>query len=198
MISYPMSKCFMPMNSKLICLLILFALHSSSLAQGKVIPPGKSFRSPDKSKSVKLLDYDGVYHYVIKDEMTGKVCTFKDLYNPVFAMVWSADSQSIFVVEHVAKGSLVQILHLANERWTLYSIGDPEPRFHESTILDWRITPAQITLTSRITPRKANGRIYECYVGTYDVDPSTGKTSNFRKKPLKFDECLQLKSKFEP
>ena len=184
------------MKSKVICLLIFFAWHLSSFAQGAIIPPGKSFLSPDKSKSVKLLDYDRVYHYAITDKNTGKVCIFEDSYNPVFAIVWSADSRSIFVVEHVAKGSLVQILHLTNDHWKLYSIGDPEPRFHDSTILDWRIKPTVITIICKMMIEKGNGRVYECYVGTFDVDPSTGKTSNLRKKHLNFDDCLQLKSKF--
>jgi len=147
---------------------------------------------------VKLLDYDRVYHYVITDKNTGKVCVLENLYNPVFAIVWSADSRSIYVVEHVAKGSLVQILHLTGDHWNQYSIGDPEPRFHDSTILDWRIKPTGITIISKITLEKENERIYECYVGTFDVDPSTGKTSNLRKKHLNFENCLQLESKFDP
>jgi hypothetical protein len=186
------------MKSNVMWLLVFFAWHLSSFAHGAVIPPGKSFLSPDKSKSVKLLDYDGVYHYAITDKKTGKVSVLEDLFNPVFAIVWSADSRSIFVVEHVAKGSMVQILHLVDDHWNKYSVGDPEPRFHDSTILDWIIKPTVITITSKITLEKGNGRPYECYIGTYDVDPSTGKTSNLRKKHLNLEECLQLKSKFDP
>jgi len=185
------------MKFKLACLLLV-AWCLSSFARGIIIPPGRVFFSPDKSKSVKLLDYDREYHYAITDEKTGKVSILEDRYAPVFAIAWSPDSRSIFVVAHVARGVLVQVLHLANNQWNTYTIDVPEQQSHESTVIDWSIKPTVLTLVCKVGLQKENGEFYAYYEGTFDIDPSTGKTSNLRKRHLTLEDFLKLKSKFVP
>ena len=175
----------------------MLSLPLNAVAQG-VVATGRVFASPDASKSVNLLDYDREYHYAITDEKTGKVSILEDEYNPVFAIAWSSDSRSFFVVAHVARGVLVQILHLTNNRWSKYTIDVPERQSHESTVIDWRIEQAVITLICKVGLQKENGQYYACYEGTFDVDPTTGKTSNLRKRDLTLDDCRKLKSKFVP
>jgi hypothetical protein len=180
-----------------ICL-ALIPCGLSHFAEAAVVQPGKVFVSPDKSKSVRLLYYDREYRYAVTDEKSGKTTTLEAEYAPVFAVAWSLDSRSIFILAHVARGSLVQILHLGKNGWNKYTIDVPEPQSHESTVIDWNIRPTLLTLVCKVGLQKANGEFYACYEGTFNVDPLSGATSNLRKRQLTAEDCLKVKSKFEP
>lgn len=177
--------------------LFFIACAGTSFAQS-IVPTGKVFSSPDGSKSVELADFEGEYRYRITDEQTGTTSVLNDEYNPVFAIVWSRDSKSIFIAAHVARGVLVQILHLNNNQWDKFTIDVPEKQSHESTVLDWNIKAGMLTLVCKVTLQEENGKPYECYEGTFNVDPATGETSDLRKRVLTTEECCELKSKFVP
>jgi WD40 repeat protein len=177
--------------------LLCCALALLSFATAGVGPPGSVFLSPDNRRFVKLLYYDRDYHYAITDRKTGKVTVLEAEYSPIFAISWSPDSQSIFAVAHVARGSVVQILHLHSGQWNKYTIDAPEQQSHESMVIDWSIQPSVLTTVCNVGLQKENGEFYACYENTFDVDPSTGATSNIRKRIKTFDECSKLKSKFE-
>ncbi len=177
---------------------LLFAIWPLAGLAQCIIPPEKVFVSLDGSKSIKLLYFDRVLHYSITDEKTGKVSILEDPFGPVFAIAWSHDSKSVYVVEHVARGILVQILHLAKNGWKQYTIGGPETRDSESMVLDWKIQRDYLTLVCKVGLERANGTFYAFYVGTFDVNPSTGEISNLKKKPITYEEALNLKSKFPP
>jgi hypothetical protein len=186
------------MITKLVSLLLV-VLSLSSFADEKsiTIPANKAFVSPDKSKSIKLLERDRMYYYAIKDEGDGKTSMLDANFTPVFAIAWSLDSKSIFVVVHVAKGAIVEILHLTGDQWKKYTINVPEERFHESIVLDWNIESTLLHLVCKVGLEKDNGQFYEYYKVTFDVDPSTGKTSNLKKRSITAQECFELKSKFD-
>ena len=187
-----------PNNMNYLCACLLFvSCVGTSFAQ-TIVPIGKVFPSPDGSKSVELADFDREYHYRITDKQTGTTSVLEDEYNPVFAIEWSQDSKSIFIAAHVARGVLVQILHWNNNQWDKFTIDVPEKQSHESTVLDWNIKSELLTLVCKVTLQKENGKSYGCYEGTFNVDPATGATSDFRKRALTTKECDELKSKFVP
>lgn len=162
-----------------------------------IIPAGKVFIAPNKSRSIELLDKNNNYYYLITNKVSGETEKIEAEYNPVYSIDWSQNSKSIFVAAHVARGILVQILHLAGEQWNKYTIDVPEQRSHEWVLLDWKIKPDVLVIECKVILQKDNGEAYACYKGVFDVNPSTGETSNLKKEPLTSEECLKLKGQFQ-
>ncbi len=171
--------------------LLLVAFPRLAFTRGYFVPTGKVFLSPDKTKSIKLLDYDREYHYVITDRKTGKATVLDRFLSPIFAIAWSPDSRSIYVAEHIANGLVVEILHLSKDRWDTMTLDYCGKRhgLMMKLVLDM-INQAYIQLVSKIgLVESKHGTHYRCYLASYDVDPVTGETSNLRKRNISVDDC---------
>src|SRR5215475_9813304 len=83
----------------------------------EAIPRGASFVSPDGRYSVKLVEIDGQWRYAIKDAQTGAVDDSIVMPTVLLYLHWTADSQSIVAVEHIAKGSTGRIIYLKDGKW---------------------------------------------------------------------------------
>ena len=178
--------------------LLFVAWSSLSLAVGIIAPPSKALVSPDGERSVRLLAGDREGRYEITQIKTGKAINLPAICSPVFAMTWSHDARSIYVIAHIARGRVVQILHLTDNKWRSYYVEAPEKQDHEYKVVDWSIGAKALELVCVVLlNRGTHGPpIYEV---TFDVDPATGKTSRVRnKKELTHQEWVSYKSRFEP
>src|SRR5258708_40340797 len=95
------------------------------------ILPSARFVSPDGRHSVELAQIDGQWRYAIKDAQTGAIDDSIVMPTVLLYLHWTADSQSIVAVEHIAKGSTGRIIYLKDGKWTDVEIRPPKGRWME-------------------------------------------------------------------
>jgi hypothetical protein len=183
-------------------LFVFITLHliylSCSIAQGQDTLYNSKLFSPDRSKSVIVKISGRDVNYEFTDEHNGKKVDFPALSNPVFAIIWSLDSNYLFSAIHVARGCDLQIIHVGPHCEDLTDVPfDVYPgQYYDYYVLDWNIRPKSLELIFDLALCRANGQSYSFYRCVCDVNPVTGKASNMIKTPINYNSYSNLKSKF--
>jgi hypothetical protein len=142
------------------------------------IPRGASFVSPDGRYSVELVEIDGQWRYAIKDAQTGAVDDSIVMPTVLLYLHWTADSQSIVAVEHIAKGSTGRIIYLKDGKWRDVEIRPPNDGWMEYTIINLEIKTDRAHFRFVVRHVKDNGIPIDHMFCDLDVGLATGKISN--------------------
>jgi hypothetical protein len=105
----------------------LVLVLNCSFAFAESVAPGTRFTSPDRRYSVELAENkaDKLLHFVIKDLHTGRVIDNIVMPTVLLYLHWSANSQAIVTVEHIAHGSYGRIIQFQHGTWTSTEVRPP-------------------------------------------------------------------------
>lgn len=142
------------------------------------IPPGASFVSPNGKYSVELVEIDGQWRYAIKNAQTGVVDDSMVMPTVLLYLHWTADSQSIVAVEHIAKGSTGRIIYLKDGKWADVEIRPPNNGWMEYRVINLEIKTARAHFRFVVRHVKDNGIPIDHMFCDLDVDLATGEISN--------------------
>lgn len=156
--------------------LALWSMNYKASADAPIIRTDRIFTSPDKRFTVQLVS-DDRYKFKITDNKTGKVDQSVEMITLLFSLNWTGDSKTIVTVEHIAKGSITQIIHFSNNKWSSFLVEPPDNIGHYS-VLKQEIGMNTVNLTYKATKEKDNGSIIGFYTCKFDIDPATGAVTH--------------------
>lgn len=107
----------------------------------------------------------------ILDKRTGSTARSFEINPPLYALKWTADSKTIVAVQHVAGGSVAQIIHLSSGKWTTFEASPPVG--DEATVV--KVVPQShvVELTYKVNQKPASSHPGRSYLCTFVVDPET-------------------------
>jgi hypothetical protein len=116
----------------------IFLLFNSTFALAESVVPGTRFVSPDGRYSVELTQNkaDKLLHFVIKDLHTDHVSDKIVMPTVLLYLHWSANSQAIVTVEHIAHGSYGRIIHFKQGTWRSIEIRPPSTAMSDVKVVN--------------------------------------------------------------
>jgi hypothetical protein len=122
-------------------LLGLALLINFTFALGKSVAPGTRFVSPNGRYSVELTESkaDKLLHFTIKDLETGRVSNKIVMPTVLLYLHWSANSQAIITVEHIAHGSYGRIIRLNQGMWRSSEVRPPKTAMSDTKIVNLEV-----------------------------------------------------------
>lgn len=178
------------MNIKILLIIIICFCSS---AYSSVVPFNLKLLSPDKKNYIELIksnDEKNISYQITIDNK--KQYTLDCLYNPVYKILWSEDSKTIYTVNHAARQTLVQVIYYENNKWNLHTVDIPVNNEHEYYVLKCIVKNKNLIVFCKYIITKSY-RNDEYYYGEFLVNPKTGKAFNLKSKKItlnKFNSIL--------
>ena len=116
-------------------------LVNSTLALAESVVPGTRFISPNGHYSVELTESkaDKLLHFVIKDLETGHISNKIVMPTVLLYLHWSANSQGIITVEHIAHGSYGRLIRLEQGTWRSSEIKPPNTAMSDIKVVNLEV-----------------------------------------------------------
>lgn len=139
---------------------------------------GDIVQSPDGRHSVIYLGSQ-----VRIDDNPVKVLT-------VIAMNWTGDGNTLAIVEHLAGGSQLALVHLVDGQWKRFEIEPPLESYDNISVVELAVRKESARVKYKLRQRNDQGFCF--YVSSFDVDPASQTRSNEVTKKLTVAEYEQL------
>jgi hypothetical protein len=165
-----------------ILLLLVPLICCVSLSRAGIVLKDTLFVSPDKSLQANI-DYhsdtgaDQVF-LRIRNLQTHTVQECGPILTPVHSVIWSPDSMTIVVIQHMANGRVPGVAHLSGGVWRFSTIYLPITGPARYSVTKLVFIPKGVRLTYRVAETKLNGTITGYEVTGLDVDASDFSVSN--------------------
>lgn len=160
------------MSAVLLCL----CAETYALSYGDTVP------SPDGRHSAIYLGSQ-----VRIDDNPVKVLT-------VIAMNWTGDGNTLAIVEHLAGGSQLALVHLVDRQWKRFEIEPSLDPYDDISVVELAVCKDSVRVKYKVTQHNDQGlRFYVC---SFDVDPATQTRSNevtTKLTPAKYEKLPQLR-----
>jgi len=174
--------------------LILFLVASLGCSADEVvlkeIADNQSSLSPNKRL---LATFAGVIK--IMDESGGKTFDPVPVLTPIFCLAWSKDSNSLLVVEHIAGGSILSVLQMANGKWTKHGIDPPPDGDFDSYKVTGLELGADSVLVTYLTSNRSNGETL-CQQITFDLNLKDLSAAHVKKKTITPGQYGKLNARY--
>jgi hypothetical protein len=111
----------------------------------------------------------------------------------IVAMNWTGDGNTLVLVEHLAGGSQLALVHLVDSKWKRFEIEPPLHSYDDISVVE--LTVRKHSVRAKYKLRQHNDQELRFYVCSFDVDPATQTRSNEVTKKLtavKYEELPQL------
>ena len=125
---------------------------------------GDTVRSPDGRHNAIYLGSQ-----VRIDDRPVKVLT-------VIAMDWTGDGKTLVIVEHLAGGSQLSLVHLVDSQWKRFEIEPPLSPYENISVVELGVRKDSVSVKYKLTQR--NDQDFRFYVCSFDVDSATQTRSN--------------------
>lgn len=183
-------------------LLCWWILVGSALpAHAKYFSLGDQSTSPDGRFMVQVVELDRDWKFKINDRTGDRTWLCSAEYNPIHALVWSADSQTIIIVEQASEGTFAGLMRFNGTRW-IQSHYFPTKHDDKWTLLSWKIGRRAVHLDYELTTDekgrrdKEGVRVYDEYRCNLSVNLRTGRSSKVRRTAISDEEMHKLNSDF--
>lgn len=107
----------------------------------------------------------------------------------IIAMNWTGDGNTLVIVEHLAGGSQLALIHLVDGQWKRFEI---EPRLHydDISVVELVVRKDSVKIKYKLTQRSDHEfRFYAC---SFDVNPTSQIRSNEVTEKLTAEKYEQL------
>jgi hypothetical protein len=160
----------------------IFLLLNSTFALAESVVPGTRFVSPDGRYSVELTEnkVDRLLHFVIKDFQTGHVSDKIVMPTALLYLHWSANSQAIVTVEHIAHGSYGRIIHFKRGTWRSIEIKPPSTGMSDVMVVNLEIRSNYVHFKFAVRDLNDNNVPIRHRVCDIDVSLTSGRFSNVK------------------
>lgn len=154
------------MKANVISILSVICLCAKTYA----LSYGDTVASPDGRHSAIYLGSQ-----VRIDENPVKVLT-------VIAMNWTGDGNTLVIVEHLAGGSQLSLVHLVDSQWKRFEIEPPLETYDDISVVELAVRKDSVRVKYKLTQR--NNQEFRFYACSFDLDPATQTRSNEITKKL--------------
>jgi hypothetical protein len=137
---------------------ICLCAKTYALSYGDTVP------SPDGRHSAIYLGSQ-----VRIDDIPVKVLT-------VIAMNWTGDGSTLALVEHLAGGSQLSLIHLIDSQWKRFEIEPPLDPYDDISVVELVVRKESVKVKYKLRQHSDQG--FRFYVCSFDVDPVTRARSN--------------------
>lgn len=140
----------------------------------------------------KLYSPDGKLFVVYNpDQLEIRDAKTDYLYNsvgalPVQALRWTRDSKTLVVVEQIAHGSEVGLVHFNGAQWERFTVLPPGQDYKDFAVVGLKPEHALVQISYRATGAAL-------YVISFTVNPSNQVLSNVQKKEVSFKQWIALR-----
>jgi hypothetical protein len=125
---------------------------------------GDTVRSPDgRHKAIYLGSQVRI------DDHPVKVLT-------VVAMDWTGDGNTLVIVERLAGGSQLSLVHLVGSQWKRFEIEPPLHPYDDISVVELGVRKDSVRVKYKLTQR--DDQDFRFYVCSFDVDSATQTRSN--------------------
>jgi hypothetical protein len=89
----------------------------------------------------------------------------------VIAMKWTGDANTLAIVEHLAGGSQLALVHLIDDKWKRFEVEPPITSYDNISVVSLTVRKRSVTVKYKLTQR--HNREVRFYVCSFDVAPVT-------------------------
>ena len=94
----------------------------------------------------------------------------------VIAMDWTGDGNTLALIEHLAGGSQLSLIHFVDGQWKRFEIEPPLDPYDDISVIDLVVCKDSVKVRYKVRQHSDGG--YRFYVCSFDVDPATRTRSN--------------------
>jgi hypothetical protein len=100
----------------------------------------------------------------------------------IIAMNWTGDGNTLVIVEHLAGGSQLALVHLVDSKWKRFEIEPPLNAYDDISVVELTVHKNSVGVKYKLTQH--NDQDFRFYVCSFDLDPATQTRSNEVTKKL--------------
>ena len=94
----------------------------------------------------------------------------------VITMAWTGDGNTLVIVEHLAGGSQLSLIHLVDGQWKRFEIEPPLDRYDDISVVALGVCKDSVRVGYKL--RQHKDQDFRFYVCSFDVDSATQTRSN--------------------
>jgi WD40 repeat protein len=181
------------MKISILLILLTLCLSRSGAA---IVSKDTLFLSPDKTLQANI-DYHsdvgaGQVYLKIRNLQTNAIQECGPILTPVHSVLWSPDSKTIVLIQHMANGCVPGVAHVSVEGWKFSTIYLPIKGPARYSVTKVVFIPNGVRLTYRVAATKLNGTITGYELTEFDVNASDFSISKAWKKEIDLDTFVSL------